>query len=67
VRQVELGDSVVVRALAGGTVTRDGASRRTSFEWLAPYQVVERLITDIHVLAAVKRGWRDPSADVLPR
>ena len=29
---VELGDSVVVRALAGGTVTRDGASRRTSFE-----------------------------------
>jgi hypothetical protein len=57
VRQVELGDSVVVRALAGGTVTRDGASRRTSFEWLAPYQVVERLITDINVLAAAPLGF----------
>lgn len=54
---VELGDSVVVRALAGGTVTRDGASPRTSFEWLAPYQVVERLINDINVLAAAPLGF----------
>ena len=55
--KVELGDSVVVRALAGGPVTRDGASRRTSLEWLAHYRVIERRITEINVLAAAPLGF----------
>lgn len=33
---VELGDSVVVQALAGGTVAVDGVSRRKNLEWLTP-------------------------------
>jgi len=48
---VELGDSVVVRALAGGTVTVDGVSRRKNLEWLSHYRVLDRRITEINILS----------------
>ena len=48
---VELGDSVVVRALAGGTVTVDGVSRRKSLEWLTHYRVTDQRITEINILS----------------
>lgn len=50
---VELGDSVVARAEASGTVTVDGPPRRKRLEWLAHYRVVDRRITEINVLAVV--------------
>lgn len=59
---VELGDCVVVRALAGGTIARDEHGRPTaapssqSVEWLAAYRVRDRLITGIEVLAVVERA-----------
>jgi hypothetical protein len=53
---VELGDSVVARAIAGGTVAVDGRPRRTRLEWLAHYRVVDRRITEINVLAVVPLG-----------
>jgi len=48
---VEVGDSVVVRALAGGTVLVDGVAQRKSLEWLAHYRVVAQRITEINLLA----------------
>ena len=50
---VELGDSVVARAIASGTVTVDGRPQRSHVEWLAHYRVVDRRITEINVLAVV--------------
>ena len=50
---VELGDSVVARAKASGTVAVDGRPRRKRLEWLAYYRVVDRRITEINVLAVV--------------
>ena len=54
---VELGDSVVVRALAGGTVTGNGVSRRMSLAWLTHYRVVDRRITEINILAVAHLGF----------
>ena len=48
---IELGDSVVVRAVAGGTVTVDGVSRRKTLEWLTHYRVLDRRITEINMLS----------------
>jgi SnoaL-like domain len=50
---VELGDSVVARARASGTVAVDGRPRRKRLEWLAHYRVVDRRITEINILAVV--------------
>jgi hypothetical protein len=50
---IELGDSVVARAEASGTVAVDGRRRRARLEWLAHYRVVDRRITEINVLAIV--------------
>jgi hypothetical protein len=50
---VEVGDSVVVRALAGGTVRVDGVAHRKRLEWLAHYRVVGQRITEINLLAIV--------------
>jgi SnoaL-like domain len=50
---VELGDSVVARAQASGTVAVDGRPRRKRLEWLTHYRVVDRRITEINVLAIV--------------
>jgi predicted SnoaL-like aldol condensation-catalyzing enzyme len=48
---VEVGDSVVVRAFAGGTVLVEGVARHRRLEWLAHYRVVGRCITEINLLA----------------
>jgi hypothetical protein len=50
---VEVGDSVVVRALAGGTVRLDGVAHRKRLEWLAHYRVEGQRITEINLLAIV--------------
>ena len=50
---VELGDDLVARALAGGTVTVDGVHRRRRLEWLAHYRVTGGLIHEINLLAVV--------------
>jgi predicted SnoaL-like aldol condensation-catalyzing enzyme len=50
---VEVGDSVVVRAVAGGTVLVDGVAQRRRLEWLAHYRVVGQRITEINLLAFV--------------
>ena len=54
---VELGDSVVVRALASGTVTVEGVARRKRLEWLTHYRVVDRLIAEINIMEVVPLGW----------
>lgn len=59
---VELGDCVVVRALAGRTIAHDeygspkAAPSTQSVEWLAAYRVRDRLITAIDVLAIEDRA-----------
>jgi hypothetical protein len=59
---VELGDCLVVRALAGGTIAHDeygspkAAPSTHAVEWLAVYQVRDRLITAIDVLAIENRA-----------
>ena len=53
---LELGDSVVVRAHAGGTVQVDGVAARKDLEWLTRYRVSEGRIREIHVLALVPRA-----------
>jgi len=50
---VEVDDSVIVRAFAGGTVLVDGIARRRRLEWLTHYRVVGQRITEINVLAFV--------------
>jgi hypothetical protein len=50
---IEVGDSVVVRALAGGTVVVEGVGQRRRLEWLAHYRVVGQRITEINLLAYV--------------
>jgi hypothetical protein len=53
---VEVGDSVVVRAFAGGSVLVGGVARRRRLEWLTHYRVVGQRITEINVLALVPLG-----------
>ena len=60
---VELGDSVVILALAGGAVASDGKSRHNSLEWLAHYRVADRRITEIHILAVAQLGSTDGTSD----
>lgn len=48
---IEVGDSVVVRARAGGTITEGGSSRRAELEWLAHYRIVGGWIHEINVLS----------------
>ena len=50
---LEVGDSVVVRAEAGGRVTGDGKQSHRRIEWLTHYRVVDGLITEINVLSFV--------------
>ena len=50
---VEVGDDLVARALAGGTVTVDGVQRRRRLECLAHYRVHGGLIHEINLLAVV--------------
>ena len=52
---LELGDVVVVRARAGGTVTADGSTRRRDVEWLAAYRVEQHQIREIRLLSLVER------------
>jgi predicted SnoaL-like aldol condensation-catalyzing enzyme len=47
---VELGDRVVVRARAHGTVTEDGQARTRAARWLAHYRVADARIHEIDVL-----------------
>jgi hypothetical protein len=58
---VELGDSVVVRAQAGGTVTVDGKQRHRRLEWLTHYRVTDGLITEINILSFVPMGADQPA------
>ena len=50
---IELGDSVVVRAQAHGTVTDDGRQELRRLEWLTHYRVRDGRICEINVLAIV--------------
>jgi hypothetical protein len=49
---VEVGDTVVVRARAGGTVVEE-IPRRKYLEWLAHYRIEEGLIREIRLLSVV--------------
>jgi predicted SnoaL-like aldol condensation-catalyzing enzyme len=51
---VEVGDSVVVRAHAGGTVTEDDHAERQRVEWLTHYRIREAQIIEINVLTVVR-------------
>lgn len=53
---IELGDSVVVRAVAGGAVMVDGVIRRKTLEWLTHYRVVDGRIAEINILSVVQLG-----------
>lgn len=53
---VELGEVVVVRARAGGTVLDGGTPRVKRLEWLASYRVRDGLIREINLLSLVDRG-----------
>jgi hypothetical protein len=53
---VEVGSSVVVRAVAGGTVRVDGAEQQSRVEWLAHYRFDGDVIAEIHVLELVPRS-----------
>ena len=53
---VELGDCVVVRALAGGTATEEGVARREDVEWLAAYRLAGGRIAQIELLALQDRS-----------
>lgn len=48
---VEVGDCIVVRALAGGTVVEDGTAVRRAVEWLAAYRLAGGRLVEIQVLA----------------
>lgn len=50
---VELGDSVVVRAHAHGTVTDDGRQAVRRLEWLTHYRLRDGRISEINVLTLV--------------
>ena len=50
---VELGDSVVVRAHAHGTVIENGHDEQRHLEWLTHYRLAEGRIVEINVLAVV--------------
>lgn len=50
---LELGDSVVVRAHAQGSVTEGSARGQMAVNWLAHYRFRDRRITEIHVLTVV--------------
>lgn len=52
---VQVGDSVVVRAHAGGTVMAGGFPAQRRVEWLANYRVTDRTIREITVLALLDR------------
>jgi hypothetical protein len=52
-RTLELGDSVIVRALAGGAVVSQGVPGQVVLEWLAHYRVADERITEINILAGV--------------
>ena len=52
---LELGDSVVVRATAGGTVETPSGPGRHDVEWLTHYRVVDGKISEITVLEIVDR------------
>lgn len=54
---LELGDSVVAKALASGTVMTDGSHGRKCLEWLTHYRVVDRRITEINILGVVQLGF----------
>jgi hypothetical protein len=51
---VELGDDVVVRAVAGGMVTIDGMNRRKRLEWMTHYRLKDGLISETHILSVVQ-------------
>lgn len=53
---VQLGDSVVARALAGGPVVVDGTAVTKRLEWLAHYRLQDGLITEINLLSLVPHG-----------
>lgn len=55
---VELGDSVVVRAHAHGTVTDGGRQTTRHVEWLTHYRVSDGRIGEINVLAVAPVGDR---------
>lgn len=50
---IEVGEVVVVHALAGGTVTDEGVPRDRRVEWLACYRVADGLIREIDVIELV--------------
>lgn len=52
---VELGDSVVVRAHAQGSVMGSGTLRRTALDWLTHYRFRDGRITEINLLTVVPR------------
>lgn len=58
---VEVGDCVVVRAHAGGTVVEQGVRAWRGVEWLAAYRLVAGRVVGIEVLALRERpaeeGW----------
>ena len=58
---VEVGDSVVVRAEAGGTVTVDGKPSHRRLEWLTHYRVTDGLIAEINLLSSVSLGAERPA------
>ena len=50
---VEVGDSVVLRAYASGTVIENGIEGRKAVEWLTHYRFRSGRISEINVLAVV--------------
>ncbi len=52
---VELGDSVVVRAHAQGSVKGSGTQRPTALDWLTHYRFRDGRITEINLLTVVPR------------
>lgn len=50
---IELADSVVARARAGGVVSVGEATERRAVEWLAHYKLDDGRITEINVLEVV--------------
>lgn len=57
---LELGDSVVVRAQAGGTVMVAGKQSHRRLDWLTHYRVADGLITEINILSFVPQPTSEP-------
>ena len=53
---VELGDSVVVRAHAFGTVIDGDGTRGVAVDWLTHYRVADGRITEINLLTLTRGG-----------